>query len=154
MASFAAGARAKKEAKRERTEATKASRRGSSHETVDSADSAEDASSRFSFASARRALDDVFADDARVQEGGEMMSKNERASRFGSSLLPLDESEARRGETCAEAVHRLRGSLRDAEALLEAQRARAATALRREVSRAFGNGDSTRAPAAVHGWDR
>ena len=32
---------------------------------------------------------------------GEMMSKNERASRFGSSLLPLDESEARRGETCA-----------------------------------------------------
>ena len=154
MASFAAGARAKKEAKRERTEATKASRGGSSHETVDSADSAEDASSRFSFASARRALDDVFADDARVQEGGEMMSKNERASRFGSSLLPLDESEARRGETCAEAVHRLRGSLRDAEALLEAQRARAATALRREVSRAFGNGDSTRAPAAVHGWDR
>ena len=77
--------------------------------------------------------------------------------RFGSSLLPASgaKSSARRGETCAEAAARLRDSLDDAEALLEAQRSRAVDALRREITHAFlENGDATLAPAAVHGWDR
>ena len=77
--------------------------------------------------------------------------------RFGSSLLPTSgaKSSARRGETCAEAAARLRDSLDDAEALLEAQRSRAVDALRREITHAFlENGDATLAPAAVHGWDR
>jgi hypothetical protein len=78
--------------------------------------------------------------------------------RFGSSLLPSSgakKSSARRSETCAEAAARLRDSLDDAEALLEAQRSRAVDALRREITHAFlENGDATLAPAAVHGWDR
>ena len=133
---------------------------------------------RFSFAAARRAPADAadvsFEDAASVPDVGARDAdhavtettrdeENEKTTpfrdgaraRFGSSLLPGEKKKkAPRGETCEEAAARLRGSLKDAEALLETQRARAAAALRREVCRAFGNDDATRAPAAVHGWDR
>jgi hypothetical protein len=75
--------------------------------------------------------------------------------RFGSRLLASKRSVAS-AETCAEAAARLRVTLTESEALLHTQRARAADALRREVTRAFGNGngdgDATRARVAVHGW--
>ncbi len=75
--------------------------------------------------------------------------------RFGSCLLASKRSVAN-AETCAEAAARLRVTLTESEALLHTQRARAADALRREVTRAFGNengdGDATRARVAVHGW--
>ena len=77
--------------------------------------------------------------------------------RFGSRLLASNRSVAKKNsETCAEAAARLRVTLTESETLLQAQRARAADALRREVTRAFGNengdGDATRARVAVHGW--
>jgi hypothetical protein len=77
--------------------------------------------------------------------------------RFGSRLLASKRSVAKNNaETCAEAAARLRVTLTESEALLHTQRARAADALRREVTRAFGNengdGDATRARVAVHGW--
>ena len=77
--------------------------------------------------------------------------------RFGSRLLASKRSVAKKNaETCAEAAARLRVTLTESEALLHTQRARAADALRREVTRAFGNengdGDATRARVAVHGW--
>jgi hypothetical protein len=75
--------------------------------------------------------------------------------RFGSRLLASKRSVAN-AETCAEAAARLRVTLTESEALLHTQRARAADALRREVTRAFGNengdGDASRARVAVHGW--
>jgi len=75
--------------------------------------------------------------------------------RFGSRLLASKRSVAN-AETCAEAAARLRVTLTESEALLHTQRARAADVLRREVTRAFGNGngdgDATRARVAVHGW--
>ena len=74
--------------------------------------------------------------------------------RFGSRLLAS--KSVANAETCAEAAARLRVTLTESEALLHTQRARAADALRREVTRAFGNencdGDATRARVAVHGW--
>ncbi len=74
--------------------------------------------------------------------------------RFGSRLLAS--RSVANAETCAEAAARLRVTLTESEALLHTQRARAADALRREVTRAFGNencdGDATRARVAVHGW--
>ena len=74
--------------------------------------------------------------------------------RFGSRLLASKSVAS--AETCAEAAARLRVTLTESEALLHTQRARAADALRREVTRAFGNencdGDATRARVAVHGW--
>ena len=74
--------------------------------------------------------------------------------RFGSRLLAS--KAVANAETCAEAAARLRVTLTESEALLHTQRARAADALRREVTRAFGNencdGDATRARVAVHGW--
>ena len=75
--------------------------------------------------------------------------------RFGSRLLASKRSVAN-AETCAEAAARLRVTLTESEALLHTQRARAADALRREVTRAFGNGngdgDASRARVALHGW--
>ena len=74
--------------------------------------------------------------------------------RFGSRLLAS--KSVANAETCAEAAARLRVTLTESEALLHTQRARAADALRREVTRAFVNencdGDATRARVAVHGW--
>ena len=74
--------------------------------------------------------------------------------RFGSRLLASKSVAS--AETCAEAAARLRVTLTESEALLHTQRARAADALRREVTRAFGNGngdgDASRARVAVHGW--
>uniref|UniRef100_A0A7S0DDX3 Uncharacterized protein n=1 Tax=Micromonas pusilla TaxID=38833 RepID=A0A7S0DDX3_MICPS len=74
--------------------------------------------------------------------------------RFGSRLLASKSIAS--AETCAEAAARLRVTLTESEALLHTQRARAADALRREVTRAFGNGngdgDASRARVAVHGW--
>ena len=101
-------------------------------------------------------VDDV--DDVEKTNDGETKDA-EPEPRFGSRLLASKRSVAKNknnAETCAEAAARLRVTLTESETLLQAQRARAADALRREVTRAFGNengdGDATRARVAVHGW--
>ena len=173
LASFEAGARAKLTAETVETVETVETAEASRVETRESRNE-KDPPSRFSFdfASARspddapappgvaEALalrrDNTGSNPAGDAAGGED-GTSRTVVRFGSSLLPASgaKSSARRGETCAEAAARLRDSLDDAEALLEAQRSRAVDALRREITHAFlENGDATLAPAAVHGWDR
>ena len=165
LASFEAGARAKLTAETVETVETVETR-----ESLNEKDPSDGFSS--DFASARSPDDapappgvaealalrrgDTGSNPAGNAAGGED-GTSRMVVRFGSSLLPASgaKSSARRGETCAEAAARLRDSLDDAEALLEAQRSRAVDALRREITHAFlENGDATLAPAAVHGWDR
>ena len=168
LASFEAGARAKLTA--ETVETVETVDRVETRESLNEKDPSDGFS--FDFASARSPDDapappgvaealalrrgDTGSNPAGNAAGGED-GTSRMVVRFGSSLLPASgaKSSARRGETCAEAAARLRDSLHDAEALLEAQRSRAVDALRREITHAFlENGDATLAPAAVHGWDR
>lgn len=169
LASFEAGARAKLTA--ETVETVETVDRVETRESLNEKDPSDGFS--FDFASARSPDDapappgvaealalrrgDTGSNPAGNAAGGEDKPSSRMVVRFGSSLLPASgaKSSARRGETCAEAAARLRDSLDDAEALLEAQRSRAVDALRREITHAFlENGDATLAPAAVHGWDR
>jgi hypothetical protein len=179
LASFKAGARAKLTAA-ETAETVETVETVETAETVETVETRESGNEKdppsgfsFDFASARSPDDapappgvaealalrrgDTGSNPAGNGAGGED-GTSRTVVRFGSSLLPSSgakKSSARRGETCAEAAARLRDSLDDAEALLEAQRSRAVDALRREITHAFlENGDATLAPAAVHGWDR
>jgi hypothetical protein len=179
LASFKAGARAKLTAA-ETAETVETVETVETAETVETVETRESGNEKdppsgfsFDFASARSPDDapappgvaealalrrgDTGSNPAGNAAGGED-GTSRTVVRFGSSLLPSSgakKSSARRSETCAEAAARLRDSLDDAEALLEAQRSRAVDALRREITHAFlENGDATLAPAAVHGWDR